>query len=67
MSGFDPSRVFVDHVGGLLDMPSLYMGGPSHQSRMKAGQILKWLGTAEGLTALRDALSAQTQNTGEKQ
>ena len=53
--GFDPSRVFVDAVGALLDKPSLYMSGPSHQSRAKAEQILKWLRTTEGRKALVDA------------
>lgn len=57
--GYDPSRVFEAAVGGILDKPSLYMGGASHQSRAKAKEILKWLRTDEGRKALEDAPKAR--------
>jgi DnaJ-class molecular chaperone len=31
------------HIGGMLDSPSLYMGGPSQQSLRKADKIVEYL------------------------
>lgn len=56
-SGFDPSRVFTDFVGRLIDHPSLYMGGPSRDATRKAADILRWLSTSEGRDALEAAIA----------
>ena len=35
--------LIINHIAGQLDMPSLYMGGPSQQSKRRAERIVEWL------------------------
>jgi hypothetical protein len=35
--------LIIDAIAGQLDMPSLYMSGPSQQSKRKAERIVEWL------------------------
>ena len=40
LNGFDPQRERLHTVAAIIDRPSLYMGGPSRQSIVKAREIL---------------------------
>jgi hypothetical protein len=46
--GVITEKMAIAVVGTLLDLPSLYINGPSYTSRKKASKIVEWL-KSEGL------------------
>jgi hypothetical protein len=52
----DDKEFFIRVVGRILDHPSVYMGGASHQNRRKAEAIWKYLSRGvDGWKISRDA------------
>lgn len=43
MSNYDPQLALRQTIAGVLDHPSVYMGGPSRQHLRKADQIIECL------------------------
>ena len=47
-NGYLTDEIIQRTMASIMDYPSLYMGGPSHHSKMKADKIIKFL-KEEGL------------------
>ena len=43
MTNYDPQLALRQTIAGVLDHPSVYMGGPSRQNLRKADQIIECL------------------------
>jgi hypothetical protein len=43
MMNKDERDLIINAIAGQLDMPSLYMSGPSQQSKRRAERIVEWL------------------------
>ena len=47
----DERDLIIDAIAGQLDMPSLYMSGPSQQSKRRAERIVEWLEHSQRLVS----------------
>jgi hypothetical protein len=70
MSNYDPQLALRQTIAGVLDHPSVYMGGPSRQHLRKADQIIECLRRdprlMEALRAGMETLPARMQDLNER-